>query len=170
MWGFRELGKVRALRTRRARLGVADYLALASVHRGNALFAAVSGRSLEGREMNIAAVVAWMWMAAQQANAVAACKADPNCMVAQTITVTDTTDHAVKPYSEHVIEIRTKRHATGKVRACYYLTTGQVGDPCEIIEKPTYCPSGASCQDLYDETREIWIDGKRFGVLKESGQ
>ncbi len=67
--------------------------------------------------------------------------------------------------SEHVIEIRTRRHKTGKTRACYFITTGK-GSACDVIPTPKYCPKDAQCDDDYTMTRELWIDGKRIGIIR----
>ncbi len=67
---------------------------------------------------------------------------------------------------EHVFEIRTKRHWTGRTKYCY---------PAHGIEKERcgykpreelYCPNGARCSSEERVTRELWIDNQRIGVIK----
>ena len=70
-------------------------------------------------------------------------------------------------WQPHVIEIRTKRKLNGKAEACYYATTN--GSPnCEEIKYDGHCPTGAYCHELYEETHYIYVDGVKWGVLKEA--
>ena len=88
--------------------------------------------------MSVTMVVAWLWMAHMRLEQVKWCLKDSQCSHALPYVQT-------APPAEHVIEIKTRR------------------------ERHKACESG----DLADEygcfalTREIWIDGARWGLLNE---
>lgn len=67
----------------------------------------------------------------------------------------------------HDIEIRTRRTRNGKTRVCYYISTGQ-GSPCEVVNTPKHCPDLAWCTELYDATKTLYIDGQKWGVIRET--
>lgn len=75
--------------------------------------------------------------------------------------------------AEHVIEIRTKRDEAHPQCPATWVNFDETAKACK-------CPTGyplviegdaaLSSVDCIRVTREIWIDGKKWGVLKESGQ
>lgn len=108
--------------------------------------------------MSIAAVVAWLWMAAQQPGPlprvggwfiIGDCEAHREYM---------TIDCRQKPSpTEHVIEIKTLRKLNGKAEMCTYATTGGElapyithAPPCDSLYGPHECDCGLSA------LREKW--------------
>ena len=68
---------------------------------------------------------------------------------------------------EHVIEIRTKRETTAKVCREWPETNTIVGCECPYDTTEVKHPSNFAAQCIR-VTREVWIDGQKWGVLKET--
>ena len=112
-------------------------------------------------------IMLWVWMAAQHPKGNPSWD-DPNSFY-----------HWQVAPAEHVIEIRTKRHVRNvKLEDCASDYDGfYCGNPPKLAmnlcrlserkigEKRTDSAVFTICESV---TREIWIDGQRWGVLKES--
>ena len=65
------------------------------------------------------------------------------------------------------VEIRTHREKVG-TDVCSYIAAANNGAnaSCEH-HKPslTYCPSGSYCEDTFDVTRELWVEGQKIGEI-----
>ena len=119
--------------------------------------------------MSIASIVAWLWMAAQSGNVSVKINTDGDSVYRVPVMQDARPINPPAP-AEHVIEIRTKRVASGRINYCRPVRDGRLeNQECGSVSVKIGCPVGAICTLASERvTHEIWIDNVRWGILKES--